>query len=61
MSKKVKTDEDFESDDVLIGDFEDIDEVLSVSHFDARRRLEQIKGDKELDRLINGNKYDDLF
>ena len=62
MAKKVKNDDDFASDD-LIDDFEDldIDEALSTSHFDVRRRLEQIREDKELDRLINGNKYDDLF
>jgi len=62
MTKKVKKDEDFECDDGMIDEFEDIDidEAISSSNFDVRRRLEQLREEKELERLING-KYDDLF
>ena len=62
MAKKVKKDEDFDSDDGMVDEFEDIgiDEALSSSNFDVRRRLEQLREEKELERLING-KYDDMF
>jgi len=62
MAKKVKKNEDFDSDDDMVDELEDIgiDEVISSSNFDVRRRLEQLREEKELERLING-KYDDLF
>jgi len=62
MAKNVKKDEDFECDDDMVDEFEDIDIDVTVSNsnFDVRRRLEQLREEKELERLING-KYDDLF
>jgi len=38
----------------------EIVEIISIINLDARRRLERLMEDKELERLIN-SKYDDLF
>lgn len=60
MTKKINNEDNFESDNKISGDFDDvdIDEVLSTGNFDVRRRLERIREDKELERLINGNKFE---
>jgi len=57
--------DDIEDDDI----FDDIEETetskySSRNHLDARRRLEQLKEDKELERLTKGQLgdwYDDLY
>lgn len=59
MATKDINDDDFDSDMEMLDDFEDIDEALSINFVDARRRLEQLREDRELERLINGG-YDDL-
>ncbi|MDH5765337.1 MAG: hypothetical protein OEZ38_04905 [Gammaproteobacteria bacterium] len=53
-------DYDAEDGDEMLEDFEDIEdpETVLVSHSDARRRLEQLKEEKELERLIKGE-FDD--
>ena len=56
-------DEDSFDDDIDIDEFEDIDNtdggVSVVDTYDARRRLEEILEAKALERLINGDFYDD--
>jgi len=63
MAKKVKKYEDIDNEgDVNDDGFETIEifEVISTINLDARRRLEKLMEDKELERLID-SKYDDLF
>ena len=62
MAKKLSDEDDFEDDGEILDNIDDVEFKLSESgsHSDARRRLEQLKEEKELERLING-KYDDLF
>ena len=62
MAKKVKNDEDFDSEDDMNDDLDIIETVdsLSTINLDARRRLEKLMEDRELERLID-SKYDDLF
>lgn len=59
MAKKIIEDEDLECEG---DDFDaiEITEVISPIKLDARRRLEKIIEDKELERLIDGE-YDDFF
>lgn len=58
----IDDDDDYEAEDgdEMLEDFEDIEdpETVLVSHSDARRRLEQLKEEKELERLIKGD-FDD--
>lgn len=63
MAKKVSDDDDYENDGDMSEDFEEIEHKLSEAgrFTDARRRLEQLREEKELERLINSNEYDDLF
>lgn len=61
MGKKVKNEDDFENDEGVLDDIDDMDEAISACNFDVRRQLERIREDKELERLINGNKFDDFF
>jgi len=63
MAKKLIEDEDFDcEDDISDNDIDSAEMVEFVSpiKLDARRRLEKIMEDKELERLIDG-KYDDFF
>lgn len=60
--------EDDEDEDTFVGmeedelldeqDDEEDKEVTARSQSDARRRLEQLREDRELERLINGDYYD---
>lgn len=64
MSRKPddEDEDDFEDidEDEMVEDFDEIDDKPSTMkfHHDARRVLEQLREDKELDRIINGNFYD---
>ena len=55
--------DDFDDDGVLPDDMDDLEEdtFKSNSRTDARRYLEKLREEKELEKLINGNLYDDLF
>lgn len=63
MAKKITDDDDFESDGEISDDIEELELKLSetVSYPDARRRLEQLREERELDRLINGGNFDGMF
>lgn len=54
-------DDDFEGDD----DFEDLDFIESklnaADNFSARRRLEQLREERELERILNSSSYDDFY
>jgi len=57
MARKVVKDEDFESDYDLIDDgiaVIEMDEIISTINLDARRRLEIIMENKELERMSDG-------
>lgn len=61
MAEKINDDDDdFDGDD----DFEDVDFVESkqneADNFSARRRLEQLREEKELERILNSSSYDDF-
>jgi len=60
---KIKKVNDDNVDDIdTFGDYEDIESEESIfDGFDARRRLEQVLEDKALERLINGDFYDDYY
>ena len=60
MAKKANEIDDFEDD--ADGEFEDFDyaelKLTELSnHFTARRRLEQLREERELDRMLNSS-YD---
>lgn len=62
MSEKIDDDtfDDIEDDDNEISE-DEIETEVKVNtlktQFDARRRLEQMKEDRELERLLNGDYY----
>jgi len=72
MAEKFDDDDDFDEDDdadtdtegdvEILDDFEDIDDKVIAfkdpSH--ARRRLEQLREEKELERLLKGD-FDDWY
>ncbi|MDH5471919.1 MAG: hypothetical protein OEY87_03195 [Gammaproteobacteria bacterium] len=65
MAAKIDDDEDDfdevdDEDGAMLEDFDEIDdkEIILKDYSDARRRLEQIREDKELERLIRGE-FDD--
>jgi len=63
MTKTLIDDEDFECEDDMGDNHFDSAEIVglvSPIKLDARRRLEKMMEDKELERLLDG-KYDDLF
>lgn len=60
MAKKTNTDDNFETDDF----FDDVDFIepkytASSDNFTARRRLEQLREERELERILNSSNYDD--
>ena len=60
MAKNVDDNQDYEDDGVVV--FDDLEFSVDISgacksHQDARRRLEQLKEDRELQRLINDDFY----
>jgi hypothetical protein len=60
--KKKKVNDDNVDDIDTFGYYEDIESEESIfDGFDARRRLEQVLEDKALERLINGDFYDDYY
>ena len=62
MVKKKKVNDDNVDDIDTFGYYEDIESEESIfDGFDARRRLEQVLEDKALERLINGDFYDDYY
>ena len=62
MAKKKKVNDDNVDDIDTFGYYEDIESEESIfDGFDARRRLEQVLEDKALERLINGDFYDDYY
>jgi len=61
MAKKSEIiDDDIDMDDEMIDDPESFEYVLDVAGYmpDARRRLEQLREERELERLINSSDYD---
>ncbi|MCW8854821.1 MAG: hypothetical protein OQK76_10035 [Gammaproteobacteria bacterium] len=62
MVGKINNDDDFDAgdDDEMLDEFEEIDDekIVEKVHSDARRRLEQLREDKELARLLKGD-FDD--
>ena len=62
MAGKIDNDDDFDAgdDDEMLDEFEEIDDekIIEQVHSDARRRLEQLREDKELARLLKGD-FDD--
>ena len=66
MAKKIDNDDDFDDDDVadddMLNDLEEIESKQSkiVSQSDARRRLEQLKEEKELERILNDG-FDEFY
>jgi len=59
VAKKNNVDDDDIDDIDAYDDFEDIDdEDLVLDDVDARRRLEKVLEDRELERLIYGDFYD---
>lgn len=64
MAKKVKDDEDLNYDDDLDEDVEAFEFNLAEpkdARLDARRYIEQLKDEKELERMVNGHHEYDLF
>lgn len=62
MAKKSSVDDDDIDDIDTFDDFEDVkDEEIMLDGIDARRRLEKVLEDKELERLIYGDFYDSDF
>ena len=62
MVKKKKVNDDNVDDIDTFGDYDDIESEESIfDGFDVRRRLEQVLEDKALERLINGDFYDDYY
>ena len=56
-----ENDDDLDEIEVIEDEYDVVESSDSiVESFDARRRLEKVLDDKALDRLINGNYYDDL-
>jgi hypothetical protein len=65
MAKDISDDEDFDddvedNDDPMLDDYEDIETkpVPCKDSSGARRRLEQLKEEKALERLLKGDFYD---
>ena len=60
MAKKLNNDDYLEGDYDFIDDFDSMESKFNESykHFTARRRLEKIREEKELDRILNSS-YDD--
>ncbi|MCW9014518.1 MAG: hypothetical protein OQL06_12105 [Gammaproteobacteria bacterium] len=67
MSRKIEDNDDYESidddeipDDDIPDDFEKVEtrQSLLKRSSDARRKLEQLLENRELERLINGESYD---
>jgi hypothetical protein len=67
MADDIEDDDDGDEDtfvgmdeDETLDDQEEVEskEITARSQSDARRRLEQLKEEKELERLINGDYYD---
>ena len=66
MAKKIDDDDDddyFDGTDEATDSIEDVELDLGKysGQLDARRRLEQLKEERELERLINSNIYDDFY
>jgi len=63
MANKTKDDDTFDNDGEFSEELEDLAfiPVDSNKRLEARHRLEQLREEKELERLINGNAYDDYF
>lgn len=62
MVEKIDYDDAFdtEDDDEMLDEYEKIEDEKSIvdKYSDARRRLEQLREDKELERLLKGD-FDD--
>lgn len=62
MVEKIDYDDAFdtEDDDEMLDEYEKIEDEKSIvdKYSDARRRLEQLREDKELERLLKGG-FDD--
>jgi len=59
MADDIDIDDDTFSDDEvdILDDEIDDEEVTVVTKFDARRRLEQLKEERALERLLSGDYY----
>jgi len=63
MAKKVKEDDEFEYDEDTSDELKvlELNLVNSAIRYDARRCLEQLREEKELERMISEHHYYDLF
>lgn len=61
MANKIKEDDTYVNDGVVPEELDDIGDIPvdSDRRLQARHRVEQLREERELERMINGNVYDD--